>query len=148
MRVVFPAAAGAAPPVFVPYYDRTPLIVHESGATSTAFDATGTTRWTYTVPVNRRAHVGLLSCYLVFNNLATEMLRAENQIHNAVVPTTLTRILTAEVTQGTQGDKYRVAVNPDIWMAAGDLLMWRTYEQRFTGVSTHEGILNALEFDA
>ena len=65
-----------------------------------------------------------------------------------MVPTTLTRILTAEVTQGTQGDKYRVTVNPDIWMAAGDLLMWRTYEQRFTGVSTHEGILNALEFDA
>ncbi len=148
MRVVFPAAAGAAPPIFVPYYDRTPLIVHLSNASSLTFGGSPVTRWTYTVPVNRRAHVGLISCYCTFNNIASEMLSAQNQIHNNVTPTGASRLLTAEVTQGTQGDKFRVAVNADLWLAAGDAMIWYLIEGRITGNSSHEGIMNALEFDA
>lgn len=145
MRVVFPGGAGIPP--IPPYYDRTPLAVHYGFWAIGGVGSYNANVWTYTVPVNRRAMVGLLHCGVHAVEVGDAIGRVDSRIYDDALAQPVDMVIEAQGYGNLIGMGAVTSANANFVMAAADVLAGYVQDDRANARSRHTVAMEALEFD-
>lgn len=131
------------------WYDRNPLSIVRSYLNPLANSA-ATTRWTYTVPANRKAYVELAQLCIFKAAVNTAFTSARCVLNYVPFGGSNTELMVCYLYTNVVGDTNSNAIGQSMLLGEGDVLTFQTTVictagEAYTGLG---GFLKATEFDA
>lgn len=131
------------------WYDRNPSSIFRSYVNPLANHA-ATTRWTYTVPTNRKAYVELAQIYIQKALANTAFTSARGVLNYVPFGGSNAELMVTYLYTNVQGDKDQNAIGQSILLNEGDVITYQTTVTCTAGeaYTILGGFLKATEFDA
>lgn len=131
------------------WFDRNPLNIANGYVAGLAPHA-NTTRWTYTVPQNRKCYLEFLDCQVTRQAAAGPVGNVDASVvyFAAIAPATPVNIATSDLFTNGVGDNSKSALGQSLLLYAGDVLYAQTSDLGTGGQCFYNLSMKGTEFDA